>query len=121
MISDIELIKMILEHIVRLHEAGIVATANKVAEEKFEFEQKLIEKNYDEAEIELADYKIANVSFHISKFLESFLISPNFFGAMEKNNKRLDWMKENPDPTKTPVGLWEEAKRAEKDGESEHE
>ena len=29
-----------------------------------------------------------------------------------KNERRLDWMKANPDPTKTPVELWEAAKVA---------
>ena len=103
----------ILRHIADLHEAGIIADDAKVAEEY----QEWAESNNP---VEAADYFIACISSDVSEPWR-YGAADYFIAAIAKNERRLAWMRQHPDPTKTPLELWEEAKRAEKDGESEHE
>ena len=94
----------ILRHIADLHEAGIVADQAKIDEE-FE-EWKKSSCNH----VEHADCLIAYISFRVFDWANSNI--SDFPAAIAKNQRRLDWMRNNPDPTKTPVELWEAAKVA---------
>ena len=94
----------ILRHIADLHEAGIMADQATVDEEWAE----LMKSSGDP--VEAADFLIAYMS---SDALE--LASEGYYdfpSAIAKNQRRLNWMRDNPDPTKTPVELWEDAKVA---------
>ena len=107
-----ELSVKVLRHIADLHEAGIVADQAKVDEEWAEL------MNSSGDPVEAADYRIAYISSDILEWVneEGYYDFPS---AIAKNQRRLDWMRNNPDPTKTPVELWKAAKVALK--EVEHE
>lgn len=107
MISELELIKMVLEYIVLLHETGIVAGDDTIDKEELEFKKALESGDDDLAEVKLADFKIAKLSCRISTLFDSFLVGPNFLGAIANGKRRLDWIKENDDMTKTAQELWD--------------
>lgn len=93
----------ILRHIADLHEAGIIADDAKVMEE---FEEWIKSKD----SVEAADYFIACIS---SATREPWMYdAADFPAAISKNQRRLDWMRQHPDPTKTPLEMWEAAKVA---------
>ena len=99
----------VLRHIADLHEAGIVD------------DEDTIDQIYEQWEnsytpIVGAEFYIASTSLEVFDKAQSDL---DFDAAIAKNQRRLDWMKANPDPTKTPVELWNAAKIALK--EVEHE
>lgn len=102
----------ILRHIADLHEAGIIADYAK-ANEGWE------EWHKSREPIEGADFYIACTS--CDAFDMASRDDIDFPTAIAKNERRLAWMRQHPDPTKTPLELWKDAKRAEKNGESEHE
>ena len=104
-----EIIKMVLEHIIRLHKAGIVADIHKIIEEEREFRDSLEGGDVEKATLEAADWKIARLSYEISNLFGWY---QNYTAAIAKNQRRLDWMEAHPDPTKTPVELWKMAKVA---------
>lgn len=103
-----ELSVKVLRHIADLHEAGIIADRAKVQEELKVWTQ-------TRNNIALTDYFIAEMSETIFTFSKKHYL--DFPAAIAKNNRRLDWMRDNPDPTKTPVELWEAAKIALKEVE----
>ena len=102
----------ILRHIADLHEAGVIADGAKIKEEWDEWQK-------SREPIEGADFCIACTSRYVFDMASRDDI--DLPAAIAKNERRLAWMDEHPDPTKTPLELWEEAKRAEKDGDNEHE
>lgn len=93
----------ILRHIADLHEAGIVADDAKTNEEWEEWHK-------SREPVEGADFYIACTS--CDAFDMASRDDIDFPAAIAKNQRRLDWMRNNPDPTKTPVELWEAAKVA---------
>ena len=102
----------ILRHIADLHEAGVVADKDETYQ---------IYKQWDNhyTLIVGAEFYIASTSEEVfDKVSQSDL---DWNAAIAKNQRRLDWMRDNPDPTKTPVELWEAAKIALKEVENEHE
>ena len=93
----------ILRHIADLHEAGIMSDQAKVDEEEYEY-------CCSGSAIEKADLSIAVMSYFISDYCS--FDNGDMTAAIAKNQRHLDWMEANPDPTKTPLELWEEAKVA---------
>ena len=96
----------ILRHIADLHEAGIIADDAKTTEEWGEWQK-------SREPIEGADFCIACTSYNAFDMANRNDI--DFPAAIAKNERRLAWMRQHPDPTKTPLELWEEAKRAEEE------
>ena len=94
----------ILRHIADLHEAGIVADDATVDEEWAEWKKSSCDP------VEHADFLIAYISFRVFDWANSNF--NDFPAAIAKNQRRLDWMEANPDPTKTPIELWGDAKVA---------
>lgn len=93
----------ILRHIADLHEAGIVADND-------ETDQIYEQWKNSYTPVVGAEFYIASTSEEVfDKVSQSDL---DFDAAIAKNQRRLDWMKENPDPTKTPIELWKAAKIA---------
>lgn len=96
----------ILRHIADLHEAGIVADND-------ETDQIYEQWKNSYTPVVGAEFYIASTSEEVfDKVSQSDL---DWYSAIAKNQRRLDWIRENPDPTKTPVELWEDAKRAEEE------
>lgn len=92
----------ILRHIADLHEAGIMADQATVDEAMAAFRKSSFNP------VESADYRFAYISSDILEWVTEGYY--DFSAAIAKNQRRLDWMEANPDPTKTPVELWEDAK-----------
>ena len=102
----------ILRHIADLHEAGIMVDQANVNAALAEF----VKSSCDP--VEAADYRFAYISSDVLEWVHEGYY--DFPAAIAKNQRRLDWLRNNPDPTKTPVELWEAAKRAVTDEENEY-
>ena len=102
----------ILRHIADLHEAGIIANHKD--------EREIWTKYYNE-EITEAECLIADLSRDAHNSFDWDADKNECEETIAKNQRRLAWMRQHKDPTKTPLELWEAAKRSEKDGENEHE
>ena len=94
----------ILRHIADLHDAGIVADND-------ETDQIYEQWKNSYTPIVGAEFYIASTSLEVfDKVNQSDL---DFDAAIAAGQRRLAWMDAHPDPTKTPLELWEDAKRAE--------
>lgn len=107
--EKIRIMRELFDHIIELHTIGVIATREKVEEEKKECDEaKTLEDYYRE----FADQTIATISELAERSItDSSNRHVGFEEAINKNRRRISWMKMNPDSGITKIELWKKSKK----------
>lgn len=107
--EKIRIMRELFDHIIELHTIGVIATREKVEEEKKECDEaKTLEDYYRE----FADQTIATISELTERSItDSSNRHVGFEEAINKNRRRISWMKMNPDSGITKTELWKKSKK----------
>lgn len=107
--EKLRIMRELFDHILELHGMGIIATQEKVNEERCEW---LNANTLKESNLEYADYTIslisALVNIHVYNAKDCLIALKE---AIAKNKRRIAWIKANRDSSLTIDEMWQRAKK----------